>query len=207
MAVDPNIQKKANDIRTKTYGKEVRESLASGLEEMSKDVEETKDRQTNVEQQFQAVIDETTGKDVISAPEIIAARVSATGEQSSNLKERLDKEYDKVTSQLAHTTNELATKAPQYELDAAVSQINNRPTYNEVETLISRLGNMSPRGGFPTLIALQAAYPTGAEGIYLVTADNHWYYWNGSAWVDGGLYQATPWAEFMTTDGASWEVN
>ena len=40
MAVDPNIKKKADDIRNKIYGKEVRESLASGLEEISSDVVE-----------------------------------------------------------------------------------------------------------------------------------------------------------------------
>ena len=38
MTIDPNIKIKADDIRNKTYGSEVRESLASGLEEMSTDV-------------------------------------------------------------------------------------------------------------------------------------------------------------------------
>lgn len=49
----------------------------------------------------------------------------------------------------------------------------------------------SPKGVYATLSALQAAYPTGAEGIYVVQADGHWYYWNGNAWTDGGVYQAT----------------
>src|SRR5699024_9574647 len=96
MAVDPNIKKKADDIRNKVYGKEVRESLASGLEAMSSDVVETVGRQDEVESQFQDVIDNTTGKDIISAPEIIAAR---NGE--ANLKARLDKENQEVTAQLA----------------------------------------------------------------------------------------------------------
>jgi hypothetical protein len=98
MTVDPNIQKKADDIRTKVYGKQVRESLASGLEEMSKVVVENKGRQDTVESQFQQVIENTTDKDVISAPEIIAAR---NGEP--NLKARLDKEHQQVTAQLAQT--------------------------------------------------------------------------------------------------------
>ena len=99
MAVDPNIKKKADDIRNKVYGKEVRESLASGLEAMSSDVVETVGRQDEVESQFQDVIDNTTGKDIISAPEIIAAR---NGE--ANLKARLDKEKNEVAAQLKHTT-------------------------------------------------------------------------------------------------------
>lgn len=103
MAIDPNIRKKANDIRNKVYGREVRESLASGLEEMSSDVVENEGRQSvvevrqdSVESQWQAVSDEMTDKDVISAPEIIAAR-----DGEANLKARLDKEKNEVTAQLA----------------------------------------------------------------------------------------------------------
>lgn len=107
MTVNPNIQKKADDIRTKIYGKDVRESLASGLEEMSKDVEETKRRQDSVEAQFQSVIDNTTGKDIVSAPEILAARVSADGTNHANLKERLDLEHGQLSAQLAHAAEQI----------------------------------------------------------------------------------------------------
>ena len=69
MSISDRIKQKANDIRTKIYGQEVRESLASGLEEMSEEVQDTIGRQDHVEGQFQDVIDETTGKDVIAAPE------------------------------------------------------------------------------------------------------------------------------------------
>lgn len=109
MAIDPIIKKKADDIRNKVYGKEVRESLASGLEEMSSDVVENEGRQSvvegrqdSVESQWQAVSDEMTDKDVISAPEIIAARNGA-----ANLKTRLDEEHQEVTTQLAHNEQEL----------------------------------------------------------------------------------------------------
>ena len=101
MAINPKIRDKAEKIRKEVYGKDVREALASGLEVMSEDVEETKQRQNNVESQFQSVLDETTGKDVISAPEVIAARVGADGTQYSNLKQRLDSEHNKITAQLA----------------------------------------------------------------------------------------------------------
>ena len=63
--------------------KERVETLASGLEAMSEEVVNNTDRQTDVESQFQDVIENTTDKDVISAPEIIAAR---NGE--ANLKAR-----------------------------------------------------------------------------------------------------------------------
>ena len=54
MAIDPNIKKKADDIRNKTYGSEVRESLASGIEEMSSDVTETINRQMQLDSQFRS---------------------------------------------------------------------------------------------------------------------------------------------------------
>ena len=46
--------------------------------------------------QFQTVLDETTGKDVISAPEVILARNGKI-----NLKTRLDEDHEQVTAQLA----------------------------------------------------------------------------------------------------------
>ena len=48
----------------------------------------------------------------------------------------------------------------------------------------------SPKGVYATLSALQSAFPTGTTGAYLVSADGIWYYWSGSAWTIGGLYQA-----------------
>lgn len=64
-------------------------------------------------------------------------------------------------------------------------------TKEEAHVLDSKIENAasgSPKGVYSTLAALQAAYPTGTSGIYVVTADGHWYYWNGTAWTDGGTY-------------------
>ncbi|MDN6288893.1 MAG: hypothetical protein L0J63_01235 [Tetragenococcus koreensis] len=98
MAVDPFIQKKADFIRGSKKGLEVRDSLASGLEAMSEVVVDNTGRQTDVETQFQQVIDNTTNKDVISAPEIIAARAG-----KPNLKTRIDDFENETTAQLAQT--------------------------------------------------------------------------------------------------------
>ena len=49
----------------------------------------------------------------------------------------------------------------------------------------------SPKGVYATLALLQAAYPSGTTGAYLVTADGNWYYYNGATWVSGGVYQST----------------
>ena len=65
---------------------------------------------------------------------------------------------------------------------------------------------MTPRGAFSTLQDLESAYPNGAEGVFLVRENGHWYYWDGNAWTDGGVYQATPWDEFMTEQDEEWVI-
>lgn len=60
-----------------------------------------------------------------------------------------------------------------------------------LQTMISSIASGSPKGVYATLADLETAFPTGADGIYVVSADGHWYYWNGLAWTSGGVYQAT----------------
>lgn len=50
-----------------------------------------------------------------------------------------------------------------------------------------------PRGTFSTYNDLRNTYPGGAQGIYLVLADGHWYFRkiSTSTWTSGGMYQAT----------------
>lgn len=60
-----------------------------------------------------------------------------------------------------------------------------------LEDLIAGLASGSPKGVYATLADLQTAFPTGSDGIYVVSADGHWYYWNGAAWTDGGVYLST----------------
>jgi len=48
---------------------------------------------------------------------------------------------------------------------------------------------MSIKGRYATLTALQTADPNHGY-CYLVEENNHWYYWNGAAWTDGGKYMS-----------------
>lgn len=58
------------------------------------------------------------------------------------------------------------------------------------DTKIENIVSGSPKGVYASLSALQTAYPSGASGVYLTSDNGHWYYWNGSAWTDGGVYQS-----------------
>ena len=56
------------------------------------------------------------------------------------------------------------------------------------DILIAGLASGSPKGVYDTLALLEAAYPTGTTGIFVVRADGNWYYWDGNNWTAGGAY-------------------
>ena len=60
-----------------------------------------------------------------------------------------------------------------------------------LDTKINRQASGAPKGVYATLSDLQAAFPTGNTNVYIVSSDGKWYYWNGTAWTSGGIYQAT----------------
>lgn len=100
----------------------------------------------------------------------------------------------KVSEQLADNTTKLGDLTQLNTTDKssvvnALKEIKSQASSNA--TAVSNIGNGSPKGTYATLSALQTAYPTGTTGVYIVTADGGWYYWNGSAWTKGGTYQST----------------
>ena len=56
---------------------------------------------------------------------------------------------------------------------------------NNLQTQINGLASGSP------LVASSTSGMTDTTRVYVNTTDGHWYYYNGSAWTDGGVYQAT----------------
>ena len=153
-----NINKELNDIKNAVYGKEVRGSIHDGIKKINEEVENTTDRQDSVEAQFQSVLDETTGKDVISAPEINAAKVGADNTNHPNLKTRLDTEYNQLSSQLAQTATkdelyrESNAKADKSYVDNKVNAVDDRindiittpaESVNEQEIIDAREGKDS----------------------------------------------------------------
>jgi hypothetical protein len=91
------IKQAASDIRHKIYGRDVRESLAKGLEvsgdiadESNKRSKDTEDRQSQLEARYDVAVGAHTEE-----TELLDARVGkADGLTHTNLKNRLDYEYD-----------------------------------------------------------------------------------------------------------------
>ncbi|MDP4240785.1 MAG: hypothetical protein Q8904_15085 [Bacteroidota bacterium] len=95
--------------------------------------------------------------------------------------------------------NQLALKANSTDVNSLATA---KADVSYVDTKIASLASGSPKAVYATLADLQAAFPTGDTNIYLVTADGNWYYWNSSAWVSGGVYQATSIADNSITPNA-----
>ncbi|MCC4346108.1 CotH kinase family protein [Limosilactobacillus reuteri] len=77
----------------------------------------------------------------------------------------------------ADFTNQInATKASinkvSGEISAKLSQMKTQPT------------------AYASLDIIKQKYPQGDTAIYVAADTNHWYYWNGSDWIDGGIYNS-----------------
>ena len=55
------------------------------------------------------------------------------------------------------------------------------------DNVLSLIGSLKPSG---TDTSTNILAFTSNKGVYVATDSGHWYYWNGSAYVNGGVYQA-----------------
>ena len=56
------------------------------------------------------------------------------------------------------------------------------------DNVLSLIGSLKPSG---TDVSANILAFTYNKGIYVATDNGHWYYWNGSQYVDGGVYQSS----------------
>ena len=73
-SVPDEIVERADYVRNKAYGEDVREALAQNAEIAGLIANETSIKQINLDSIFTDLTEEMTNKDIVSAPEIIAAR-------------------------------------------------------------------------------------------------------------------------------------
>lgn len=65
-------------------------------------------------------------------------------------------------------------------------------TFNNKDVILMALKGDKGDKGDPTVSTSSTILAlTEDKGIYIATDTGHWYYWNGSQYVDGGVYQAT----------------
>lgn len=93
-------------------------------------------------------------------------------------KTTVSREFEITVANVAGQSTGVLAKA---EFSALVAALNK----------VSQFTDNSPQEVFATLEALKAKYPSGTKGAMVVSADGNWYWWNGTQWTSGGIYQAS----------------
>ncbi|WP_097025428.1 GDSL-type esterase/lipase family protein [Clostridium peptidivorans] len=192
-----SIIDKIAQIRQAVFGKDVRESIASGIEDINTEVESTTAKQNLLETEFdQLIINEGN-----SNAEIVQARVDASGKTYVNLQQRMNS----VDSSLAEKSQQISAldtnKADKTEVNSLATEKADKTQVNAldikkadqafVDAQFATIVSGSPKETFIYLAALQTKYPNGTDGVMLVLEDGYWYYWNSTTleWTSGGVYQ------------------
>lgn len=122
MAVSTDIEAKANNIRNSIKGKDVRESLAAGIEAIDEVTEDTKSRQDLVETDFKSI------------QQSEAARITNEQTRQSNETVRVDCESKRITAETARETAENKREANEATRERI---INNFKSFGEYDPNIS----------------------------------------------------------------------
>ena len=136
--------------------------------------------------------------------EVTQARIDVNGKQYHTLKSRLD-----VDQEVANTAlqEEKDTKAEVNEARGEFSNLMSRENNqddnidiaskksdnaNDIANVAITRANAAvsggPNGTFETISDLEAQFPKGDKHIYVVKADNNWYFWDGKKWQPGGEF-------------------
>jgi lysophospholipase L1-like esterase len=99
-------------------------------------------------------------------------------------------QIDSHESQLEDITNTLPSKANQTDLNTTNTIVGVKADISYVDNKVASVANSTPES-FANLAAIQAAYPSGSSYVKLNLTDQYVYKWNGSAWVQGWVYQAS----------------
>ncbi len=148
----------------------------------------------------------SSARDILAEGSILEAATVATN--SANTAAGLASEAASAANDAAGLANSATTSANTAAgaANTAASSANSAASAaNTAAATAASFVGTGPAGYYATLTALQEAYPTGDTGIYVELEYGHWYYWSGSAWIDGGLFQA-PLAVVQTTGTSETDV-
>lgn len=182
-------------IKGAIYGKDVRESIADGIETINTEVESTTARQESLENTFEDLVINAGN----SNAEIVVARkgevdlatkigkidsslseiVQEQSTQNINIANKVDKTTGKGLSTNDYSDNE--------KTQVATNTTNIATHTSQITSLASGAPKAVSLVANMTDITKNYVY-TGTESGY--TAGN-WYYYNGSTWASGGVYQST----------------
>lgn len=108
--------------------------------------------------------------------------------ENLDVQEEINNKLDEMatTGQLQELLNNLYDDL-RTEVNTEISIFKNTVN-NEIDVIDTKVN--SATSGSP-LVASSTSGMTNTSRVYVNTTDGKWYYYNGSAWVAGGVYQAT----------------
>lgn len=106
--------------------------------------------------------------------------------------DKIDAEIKKVNDSLTNNVSNLTSQLEQIEM--------NKAGIDYVDNKINKVVGGTPKGVYPNITALEEAFPTGVEGIYITDDDKYWNYYDGERWVKGGIYQGNGISEDSVKD-------
>lgn len=186
-------------LESRQGGDLIQNIIASEQARIDAEVLRTQDeleRLTNEEERQNNESERVTSEDVRTSNEAVRVTKETERQNNENVRKANEtarvEEFSNMTDAFAETVQYETFVDQEVIVDKKINEDVNRLS-EQLNDIVSKTDNFSgsPKGTYATLTALQTAFPTGTTGIYLVTADGGWYYWNGSAWTKGGTYQAT----------------
>lgn len=105
----------------------------------------------------------------------------ATNTNAFDVKSALNDNWDKIDEEVGDIDNNIVT----IENNLNVEITNRQLVTENLQNQINGLASGSP------LVASSVSEMTDTSHVYVNTTDGHWYWYNGTSWIDGGIYQAS----------------
>lgn len=111
----------------------------------------------------------------------------ATNTNAFDVKSALNDNWDKIDENAGDIKNALDEKVDTTQLQAGFNKITtmHNEDMEEINSKVNKLGSGSP------LVANSVSEMTDTAKVYVNISDGNWYYYDGTAWKSGGIYQAS----------------
>lgn len=120
--------------------------------------------------------------------------MNAVGQQTENITNAMTNLQNYVNNYFDNldVQDEINNKLDEMAIDGTLSSLMSvyidniiNPSLNNLQNQINSLASGSP------LVASSISEMTDTTRVYVNTTDGHWYYYNGTVWTDGGIYQSS----------------
>lgn len=132
--------------------------------------------------------------------ELLTAVMNKLNEVTDATNEFLGQDLEKTVTDILNDWN-TSGKLADVINNGVFTVINDKitQTKSDLEKEIQTMSQISFKGVKTDLAALQAAYPSGDTGIYVLMSDGHMYAWLNAAWTDCGAVFTVPFADNSIT--------